>query len=406
MSEKSQDDKREPGASTTQASADAQSSRKSTAGREAAKGGAASKSAAEKKRGTSVSRRRPIILVLIVALLVVASGVGGGAWWLWQRLQLSEQAARSQHRQLESALSALGRRQQTAQRRQAAQIQALRTREEADRVALQALRAQQGRGRTAWQVAEAEYLVRIASNRLQLERDVGTALSALESADVRLHATGDPALLDARKALAGDIQALRSTPRPDVSGMSLAISGVVGVVDTLPLAGITPFAGVNGRSQGAQSAALAHDTGWRGMVQRVWDTLKTLVVIRRHTRPVRPLLPPEQRYFLTGNLHLILEQARLALLNEDNVDFHRRLVVARKWIETYFDIQAPATRGVLETLTDLQKHNIRPPLPSVANALKAIERYRAAHRTGAGEHTSATSQPDHAKGRSQGASPP
>ncbi len=405
MSEKSQDDRHEPGASPVRGSADAQSGRKSAGGREAAKGGVASRLATGNKQGTGVPRRRSLILALIVVLLVVAGAAGGGAWWLWQRLQLSEQAARSQHQQLEGALIALGRRQQADQQQQAVQLQALRTREEADRVALQALRAQQGRGRRAWQVAEAEYLVRIASNRLQLERDVGTALSALGSADVLLHATGDPALLGARKALAGDIQALRSTPRPDVPGMSMAISGVVGVIDTLPLTGVTSFPGTNGQSRGAQSAVLTHGTGWRGMAQRVWDTLKTLVVIRRHTRAVRPLLPPEQRYFLTGNLHLILEQARLALLNEDNVDFHRRLVVARTWIGTYFDTEAPATRGVLETLADLQKHDIRPALPSVANALKAIERYRAAHRAGAGGRTPGSSQSDRSTDRSQGTRP-
>lgn len=342
------------------------------------------KSAAQSGHGKPASGRRALLIVVILMLLLLAGAAGGGAWWLWQRLQLSEQAAASQGQQMQAALTALGNRQGHEQQQFAQQLQGLREQLDANRAALQTLREQDGRGRGDWQVAEAEYLIRIASNRLQLERDVGTALSALESADARLRETGDPALLPVRQALAGDIQALRSTARPDLPGLSLAINGMVATIDTLPLAGVSPPTGGAQGTHGSGTAQAAADkekpVGWRQLAQGLWDTLKTLVVIRQHAKPVRPLLPPSQRYFLTENLRLMLEQARLALLNEDNTDFQQRLSAAQAWIETYFNVEAPATRGVLDTLSRLQKQDIRPALPDIANAVKAIEHYRETHR--------------------------
>ncbi len=341
---------------------------------------------AQTKSAAATGGRRPWLVVVVLLLLLVAGGASGSAWWLWQRLQHSEQAAASQRQGMETALATLRNQQEANQQRLTQQLQGLREQQDADRAALQTLREQEGRGRGDWQVAEAEYLVRIANNRLQLERDVGTALSALESADARLRETGDPALLDARKTLANDIQALRATARPDVAGMSMAVSGVVNTLDKLPLSGLAPPpAGGGIAAQGAaprETAPAANTSDWRRMLSGVWDTLKTLVVIRQHAKPVRPLLPPEQRYFLTENLRLMLEQARLALLREDNADFQQRLATARQWIETYFDTEAPATRGALQTLDELAKQDIHPALPDISGALKAIERYRQRHPAG------------------------
>lgn len=338
------------------------------------------------KSAAATGGRRPWLMVVVLLLLLVAGGASGGAWWLWQRLQHNEQAAATQRQGMETALATLRNQQEANQQRLAQQLQGLREQQDADRAALQTLREQEGRGRGDWQVAEAEYLVRIANNRLQLERDVGTALSALESADTRLRETGDPALLDARKALANDIQALRATARPDVAGMSMAISGVVNTLDKMPLSGLAPPPAGDGiAAPGAASreaAPAANTSDWRHLLSGVWDTLKTLVVIRQHAKPVRPLLPPEQRYFLTENLRLLLEQARLALLREDSADFQQRLATARQWIETYFDTEAPATRGALQTLDELAKQDIHPALPDISNALKAIERYRQRHPAG------------------------
>ncbi|NIR97783.1 MAG: enzyme of heme biosynthesis, partial [Gammaproteobacteria bacterium] len=64
---------------------------------------------------------------------------------------------------------------------------------------LEALHTELGRGRREWAIAEIEYYLRIANQRLQLLRDVDTATTALKLADQRLRALGDPALYEVRQ---------------------------------------------------------------------------------------------------------------------------------------------------------------------------------------------------------------
>lgn len=64
--------------------------------------------------------------------------------------------------------------------------------------------------RKDWLMAETEYLIQLANHRLLLEKDVTTAIVALESADKRLAEISDPALLKVRNIIAKDIQDRKS----------------------------------------------------------------------------------------------------------------------------------------------------------------------------------------------------
>ena len=53
---------------------------------------------------------------------------------------------------------------------------------------------------------------------------------------------------------------------------------------------------------------------WKELPAAMWEDMKKLFIIRDHQGHIKPLLSPEQHFFLTQNLKLQLEQARLALL--------------------------------------------------------------------------------------------
>jgi uroporphyrin-3 C-methyltransferase len=111
-----------------------------------------------------------------------------------------------------------------------------------------------------------------------------------------------------------------------------------------------------------------------------------LIVIREHDQPVQPLLPPEQRYFLTQNLQLQLEQARIALLRGEPEVYSERLQQAQTWVKQFFDQTDSATRSMLDSLQQLAQQNVAPPLPDITSALEELTQYRSgreAARTGA-----------------------
>ena len=112
------------------------------------------------------------------------------------------------------------------------------------------------------------------------------------------------------------------------------------------------------------------------MLVGIWNNIKSLVIIRHHTRPTVPLLPPEQRYFLSENLRLQLEEARLALLRGDSTDYRQRLATAEQWIREYFDPDSPVTRSALETLAKLAKEDVAPALPDISAVVRNLNRVR------------------------------
>ena len=225
--------------------------------------------------------------------------------------------------------------------------------------------------RHEWLVAEAEYLVNLASHRLILAQDVNTATAALKAADDRLRETGDPSLIVLRKAIAEDINNLKAIALPDITGLSLQLSAIVQDVDELPL--LTPEPET--AAQRLTGPARPPVQSWQELPAAMWEDMKKLVIIRDHQGPIKPLLSPEQHFFLSQNLKLQLEQARLALLTGENEVFHERLDTAQSWISNWFDPENNRTINMLAQLKELDAVNVQPSLPELSRTYQALQAY-------------------------------
>lgn len=227
--------------------------------------------------------------------------------------------------------------------------------------------------RKDWLLLEAEYLIQLANQRILLERDVKTAIAALESADMRLRDTGDPGIVKVRQVINQAIQSLKQVPQSDIAGMSLTLSSINNDLEKLPLATPDP------KSREQQVQRELEETqkveSWRELPAAVWRDLKNLVVIRDHEKPVKPLLSPEQRFFLMENLRLQIEQARLALLSGQQTIYKERLDTAIQWIGLYFDKESSVTKSTLQSLQQLSTVVIAPELPDISNTYVALQRY-------------------------------
>src|SRR5439155_23186720 len=90
--------------------------------------------------------------------------------------------------------------------------------------------------RDEWQLAEIEQVLAIAQQQLQLAGNVRAALLALQLAEARLARADRPQFVPIRRALARDIERLKTLPTLDLPGMSMRIDTLVAQVDSLPLA--------------------------------------------------------------------------------------------------------------------------------------------------------------------------
>ena len=307
---------------------------------------------------------------LLLVLLIVLAGAGAAGYY--GVILFKQQAARldalatqqvqlqNQNAQLKSHLSD---RLQTLSKQQAELANAI-----------EVLREKNQFVRKDWLVMEAEYLLQLANYRLLFERDINTAIVALDTADARLRDTGDPSLIAVRKAIADSIQALKAVPQADLAGLSLKLSAITQAIDSLPLNTPDP------RSKAQEQQHVPGETrqvkSWSELPAAIWHDLKSLIIIRDHTQPVEPMIAPDQRFFLLENLRLQIEQARLAMLSGHAEVYKERIGTAIKWIETYFDKTAPQTQAMLTTLQELQASAIAPPLPDISKPYQLLEQYR------------------------------
>ena len=213
-------------------------------------------------------------------------------------------------------------------------------------------------------LAEVEYLLRIAIQRIQAGRDVATGLSLMLSADQTLSAADDAELFPIRRALATDIAALRALPAIDRDGLYLELAAAADRIDRLSMSPI----------ELAQAPAGKVAEGDQGLMQ----TLSSFVTVRQRANPIDPLPTPTEAVYARQNLRLMLEQAQLALLDENSVTWQSTLERAQAWADRYF-LDDSEQQSLMTTLARLQGLPVAQDIPRVGAALaelKALQKQR------------------------------
>lgn len=306
---------------------------------------------------------------LVTSVIVIALLVGAG--WYANQQYLSTQKSFNEIQESQAALTRQNREFEAALLKR---MQAMQAQQKELTDYIQVLRDKNQHLRKDWLLMEAEYLIQLSNYRLLFERDINTAIAALESADVRLRDTGDPGILSVRKVIAESVQALKQVPQADLAGLSLTLSAINKDIEKLPLSTPDPKSKQNEVSQASEETK--HVQSWSELPAAMWRDLKSLVVIRDHEAPIQPLLSPEERFFLIENLRLQIEQARLAMLSgQDNV-YKERLTTSIGWIERHFDKESAITKSTLDTLKQMQSESIAPNLPDITKTYHALRNYR------------------------------
>ncbi len=299
--------------------------------------------------------------------------IAGGIFYLWREHTDALHSQQRQLSQLQTRIQDQAESQQQLDQAVKAELGKLYERQQTLKDAVTELLKTNRHLRHEWLVAEAEYLVNLAGHRLILARDASTALTALVAADDRLREAGDPSLIVLRKALAEDINALEAVSLPDTAGLSLKLSTMIQDVDELPLLTPEPESAARQPVSPTQPGI----ENWRELPAAMWEDMKKLVIIRDHQGPIKPLLSPEQHFFLSQNLKLQLEQARLALLNGENAIYHERLDSVQTWLNNWFDLENNRTVHMLDRIKQLQAINVQPALPELTRSYQAFQAYHA-----------------------------
>jgi uroporphyrin-3 C-methyltransferase len=336
------------------------------------------------------SRARWTFPLLLAVLAAVAAGL-----WLDTRGRIGatqeELARRLRDIEADSKEArTLARQSQEALREALGKLSAVEARlseSQSQQLALEALYQELARNRDEWQLAEIEQVLAIAQQQLQLSGNVRAALLALQLAENRLSRADRPQFLPVRRALARDIERLKSLPTLDVPGLSLALDRLIASVDALPLAFDERIqrggAAKDGRdAKDAKATAAAEEGFFTRLGGEIWKELRGLVVVRRIDAPEPPLVPPQQAYFLRENLKLRLLSARVELLTRDEAGYREDLRVAQAWIQRYFDARAKTSQAALAQLKQLSAASVGFEPPSIADSLEAVRGFKSRRERG------------------------
>ena len=326
------------------------------------------------------------IVVLLLLLILAAAGAAG--WWFYQQQQQApvvEQGLVDQQqslKRLEQRLNDERSERQSQQQTQAGLSQSINDVQLKINSHARRLRELSTTSRNDWLLAEAEYLIRLANQRLITERNTKNATILLLTADGILRDLDEVDLLPVREALAKSITALRSAQMVDREGLYLQLNALSEQLVNLPL--IEPELEEGATSDEGGASAAVNEGGellsqnWRDQLLQGFnaalDSASDLIRVRRRDTPLEPLPSVEEDHQVRYNLAIMLEQAQMALLREEQAIYEVSLQKAQQWLNSYFELNDSAA-PLVDQLSELEQENVVQQLPDISEGLEVLKDY-------------------------------
>jgi len=317
----------------------------------------------------SFSWFKTLLLLLLIAVLA------GSAWFGWMQWQQRTVLADSLQASLVALDNKIDQQRQASVRVEQQQLQTINDLQD-QLYSLRLLTNRQAEQiltlgtatRGDWLLAEAAYLVRLANQRLQVERSIENPLAILQNVDNIFIQLNDAELLAVRNALAVDIAALRMTERVDRDGIYLELQAISAALETLTVLEPTADSEVPQRSNSAERgpATLAE------IFERLATKFAGLIIVQKRQQPIEPLLTQAEQTMVRQNLYLLLQQAQSALLREEQLIYSSSLDKTETLLRRYFQLNNES-EALVARLQALSKRAVSQSLPDISGSQKAIQ---------------------------------
>ena len=326
-------------------------------------------------KAAKTGRGFPVLGLLNLLLIIGIIAAAAYYWQMQQKLELEKQATLSA---LQQALATRATKSDTEQLQQRLQPLESSLGASADKIG-ELVQQQQallesteklyelyGRDESDWQLAEVEYLMRVAQHKLTLENDFEGAAITLQAASDKIAATADPGLLPVRVQIGDEIAALKTRSRPDLVGMTLLLAQLTRQIRALK-PGYEPRIDTSTGSLEPQ----AIDPSTLSLDERVMSFLSSLVTIKQdETLPTQTeALVIDIEEVLETNLKL----TRWTVLERDAFQYSRLMDDNVKLFKQYYDLDNAANYDFYAQLLQLQKSKIKPGKPDINGSLEMLK---------------------------------
>lgn len=309
-------------------------------------------------------------------LLILALAAAAGYYWQLQQKTEAEKrtafnalkqqvAAKADSSQIQSQIQPKLRPLESGLNEITQRIEALQQHQKDLQASSEKLYELFGRDESGWQLAEVEYLMRIAQHKLILENDFEGAAITLQAASDRIASTGDMGLLPVRVKISDEIAELKTRKRADLVGMTLKLSQLAQQIRSLK-PGFQPRidASTDVENVPEQEASIE---------QQVKTFLSSLVSIKREKGA-----PPSQTEALIINVDETLEDnlklTRWSVLERDAFQYRRLMKENIELFRQYYNLDNAANYDFFTELQALQKAEIKPEKPDINGSLEMLRK--------------------------------
>jgi uroporphyrin-3 C-methyltransferase len=221
---------------------------------------------------------------------------------------------------------------------------------------------------TTFAIANADFLVKLASENLQFENNIPITIELLKKADEAIKNLTAPKVFAAREALAKDIATLQGVPIVDVTGIYMRLNALNNELQKMPLLNqIT-----SSKEQTQNVVPNSDESWWRRGLAHTWQSLTSLVVVRYNDSSRSPLISPGSETYLFENLHAFIMHAMWALLHGNVEVYKASLATTKQYVQEYFVADSSVTSSVLKELNTLYEIDIHPVAPEITDSLQAL----------------------------------
>lgn len=321
---------------------------------------------------SKVTKKKPTGFAFVLFLMVLIVGAGAAAaYYFWQLQEKQNSVIKTQQQSLQRLSAELTKvstainNNATASAENSTRLVSLKQQIlQTEDISQQAIEIV-NRNQRDWALAETDYLLRIAHQRIAVARDIAGAIAALNGADARLQQLGDITLFKIRKQLAKDIASLNAIHQADVNGISLALDQVIAYLPELPFKSAEEEIKIQFSENDVVQQPKIED---KTFVDSVIETVKQIGDIKVHQRSIQAASNAQQQSRIEQLLRTYLLGARLAALRFDQTQFLHELSQASEILRLHYDVKDNRVQQLQKTVLNYSALQLSPDLPELTKA--------------------------------------
>jgi uroporphyrin-3 C-methyltransferase len=323
-------------------------------------------------------------------LILLLAGAAGYYWWQQQQIardyettigELQQQLeGKAGNARLDSSLSPLKGDISSLGRK----IDELGVEQQGLRESSEKLYELYGRDKNDWQLAEVEYLMRVAQHKLILQDDFEGAAITLQAASDRIALTGDPGLLPVRVMISEEIADLKTRKRADLVGMTLILAQLRRQVRVLE-----PGFALRVDETASEPQQVETSQDWFDRFNAFIDSL-----VKVRNEATQPTEIEANIADVSETLEDNLKLARWAVLERDGRQYQRLIEQSLRLFREFYDLDNAANNDFMTQLQELQKMELKPEKPDITGSLRELLRILSQRETAPQPAATEAPEPD------------